>query len=153
MLMAITIPANAGTTQIGGDGVVLGPDAECGPDGETSLLTLELTAGSLVGCWFTDEVTYLKVNPSGTVQERGRETFRQYDEDGTVVGTFSTTYKFTGKFREDFSEIHGRCQHPIVEGSGTGIYEGITGRVDFKDVDPDAGILEYRGHITFPSGG
>ncbi|MGI9648277.1 MAG: hypothetical protein ACR2OI_07135, partial [Acidimicrobiia bacterium] len=53
--------------------------------------------------------------------------------------TFSTTYHFTGKFRPDESEIFGRCQHPLVSGGD--------GRIDFKDVAPDTGGLEYRGHL------
>jgi len=148
------VPASAeGAAQIAGDGVVLGAEAECG--GETSLWTLELTDGSLVGCWYTDAITYGKGNPSGTYQERGEETFvgSYYDADGNEIGfgSFSTTYKFTGKFAPDGTEIHGRCQHPIVSGSGTGVFEGVTGRVDFKDVEPALGILEYRGHLRFPN--
>ena len=52
------------------------------------------------------------------------------------VGTFATTYKFSSKWAPDVStgsEVHGRCQHPIVAGSGTGGFAGVTGRVDFKD--------------------
>lgn len=153
--MAIAVPtalAAQGATQIAGDGQVVGFGEPCGPDGEMSApdgVTIELTAGSLVGCWFTTEVTHFAVTPSGTIQERGRETLKVYDEEGDVVGTFSTTYKFTGKFEDGGAgdEIHGRCQHPIIKGSGTGMFEGVTGRVDFKDVDPAAGILEYRGHL------
>jgi hypothetical protein len=40
-------------------------------------------------------------------------------------------------------EIFGRCQHPIVEGSGTGNYEGVGGQLFFKD-DVESG--------TFPTG-
>lgn len=162
MLMALTAPASArGAIQISGDGVVLEvpdqPPAECPEDsGITSLFTLELTAGSLVGCWYTDEFTYFQENPSGTVSERGLETFvgEYYDDEGNLVGSgqFSTTYHFTGKF-DDVGEIFGRCQHPIVEGSGSDVFEGVTGRVDFKDVDPANGILEYRGHVKFPNSG
>jgi hypothetical protein len=39
-------------------------------------------------------------------------------------------------------------QHPIVEGSGTGILEGVTGRLYFKD-DVEAGTFPYRGHLQF----
>ena len=45
-------------------------------------------------------------------------------------------------------EIFGRCQHPIVAGSGTGVFEGVTGRLDFKD-DIAAGNFPYRGHFKF----
>ena len=36
------------------------------------------------------------------------------------------------------AEIFGRCQHPIVAGSGEGVFEGVTGRIDMKD-DIEAG--------------
>ena len=41
----------------------------------------------------------------------------------------------------------GVCQHPIIVGSGTGGFEGVTGRVDFKD-DVVTGDYPYRGHIS-----
>ena len=44
------------------------------------------------------------------------------------------------------SELHGRCQHPLVEGSGTGGFAGATGRLDFKD-EVATGLYFYRGHI------
>jgi hypothetical protein len=44
-------------------------------------------------------------------------------------------------------ELHGRCQHPIAKGSGTGGFEGASGRLDFKDI-VDAGTFVYRGHIS-----
>ena len=64
-------------------------------------------------------------------------------------GTFATTYKFESKWDPDVStgsEVHGRCQHPIVAGSGTGGFEGATGRVDFKD-EVTTGQNFYWGHI------
>jgi hypothetical protein len=42
--------------------------------------------------------------------------------------------------------IFERCQHPIVEGSGTGIYEGVSGRLDFRN-DVEAGNYPYKGHL------
>jgi hypothetical protein len=92
-----------------------------------------------VGCWYTDSIDPDSIhdNPSGTWRERGEEHFV-----GTLDGvpvTFSTTYHFTGKFDSD-GEIFGRCQHPLVGGG--------TGRVDFKDVAPATGGLEYRGHLS-----
>lgn len=98
-------------------------------------------------------------------QERGREVFvgGLYDNDGGLIaeGTFETTYKFTGKYTDSFlvEEIHGRCQHPIVSGSGTGVFAGASGRVDFKDdvdadvlADPKEWPLHYRGHIKLANG-
>ncbi len=108
-----------------------------------SLFTMTMT-GDLVGCWYTDTIDYVSETPSGVYQERGTETFVGCTADGSMCGTFSTTYKFTAKFAEDGSQLHGRCQHPIV--SGTGDFAGIAGRLDFKD-DVEAGVALYRGHL------
>jgi hypothetical protein len=101
--------------------------------------------GDLNGCWYTDSFTGTS-HPSGTYQETGAETFIGCLADATTCGTFSTTYRFEAKFAPDGSEIFGRCQHPIVSGSGTEGFEGVSGRVDFKD-DVDAGQFRYRGHL------
>ncbi len=53
---------------------------------------------------------------------------------------------FTAKFTETGDQVFGRCQHPLVDGSGTGDFEGISGRLDFKD-DVEAGTVDYRGHL------
>jgi hypothetical protein len=45
-------------------------------------------------------------------------------------------------------EIFGRCQHPIVEGSGTCNYEGVGGQLFFKD-DVESGTFPYRGHLRY----
>ena len=107
--------------------------------------------GSLEGCWYTKIVT-AKDNgsPSGVYQERGVEIFVG-SIDGGPAGTLETTYRFSSKWDPDVStgsEVHGRCQHPIVGGSGTGGFEAVTGRVDFKD-DVVTGEFLYRGHLTF----
>jgi len=138
-LVLLVSPASAGTTQVSGIGT---PVSECG--GQASDFTIAM-AGGLVGCWYTT-ITESKFNPSGTYQERGTETFVGCS-NGTTCGTFSTTYTFSAKFVDDTfaQEIHGRCHHTIVSGSGD--FEGATGMINFKD-DVDAGIFLYAGHIT-----
>ena len=108
-----------------------------------------LFTGSLEGC------LYIKVDaftdngaPSGVYLEQGREVFTG-SLNGGAPGVFTTTYKFESKWDPDVStghEVMGRCQHPIVAGSGTGGFAGASGRIDFKDVISDGTIL-YRGHI------
>ena len=108
--------------------------------------------GDLEGCLYT-YVDEFKCSPSGTYYEVGREYFV-----GTYkgeYGTFWTNYKFEAKYEgcaENGSyvgaEIKGRCQHPIVAGSSTGVFEGVTGRLDIKD-DIAAGNYPYRGHFRF----
>jgi hypothetical protein len=135
----------AGVLQIGGVGVFA---SDCG--GMTSYFTIEM-AGSLTGCWYTD-IPVSSITPSGVYQERGTELFVGWlTIDGVPLGfgSFRTTYKFTGKFAPTGEEIHGRCEHQIVAGSGTGVFEDATGRLDFKD-DVENAIFLYRGHLALP---
>jgi hypothetical protein len=108
--------------------------------------------GDLDGCLyiFVDE---FECSPSGTYREVGRELFVGTYNGGS--GSFRTTYKFESRYEGcsvDGSylglEIFGRCQHPIVDGSGDGVFLGVTGRLDMKD-DIEAGNYPYRGHIGF----
>ena len=105
--------------------------------------------GSLGGCWYTNiEMTKDNGAPSGVYIESGEEVFVG-SLNGGPEGTFGTTYQFESKWDPDVStgsEVHGRCQHPIVAGSGTGGFEGATGRADFKD-EVTTGQFFYRGHI------
>ena len=63
-------------------------------------------------------------------------------------------FRFEGKFEGCDNgafvgaEIFGRCQHPIVDGSGEGVFEGVSGRLDFKD-DVELVNFPYRGHLQF----
>lgn len=145
-LASLQAPANAATDQISGVGV-LDAAGECGPppsgyedfDDFTMVLT-----GDLDGCWYS-RIETTKTTPSGVYLESGEEVFVG-SLNGGPEGTFATTYKFESKWDTDGSEIHGRCQHPIVAGSGTGAFEGATGRVDFKD-EVTTGQYFYRGHV------
>jgi hypothetical protein len=103
-----------------------------------------IMTGDLEGCLYTFVET-AEPSPSGTYRETGTELF--VASDG--VSTFETTYRFEARYEDvtdPATEIFGRCQHPILEGSGTDIYEGVTGRIDFKD-DVEAGNFPYRGHL------
>lgn len=140
----------SGAIQISGVGFFDATD-ECNSSGQGANYALNLT-GDLEGChyFFVDE---FDCSPSGTYREKGREYFV-----GTYngqPGTFWTNYKFEAKYEGCTAngsplgaEILGRCQHPIVEGSGTGVFEGVTGRLDFKD-DIEAGNFPYTGHLQF----
>ena len=179
VLVAPVSAAPAGkNTQISGEGVLHAfrldaetpaftttcpqPDVEDHPEyAGFGDLTILLTDGNLRGCWYT-LVEESKFSPSVDAspvvyQERGREVFIGdfYDDDGNWIGdgSFETTYKFTGKYTNSFLavEIHGRCQHPLVDSSGLGVFDSATGRVDFKD-DVVTGALYYRGHIRLANG-
>lgn len=156
VLFGFTATVNAdGATQISGVGY-LAEEGECtdavtGPAGQPADFAIKLE-GDLVGCQYIFVETY-ECSPSGTYRETGAET---YVLDGPLgEGTFRTTYIFEAKFEgcseEGFplgNEIFGRCQHPIAAGSGTGDYEGVTGRLDFKD-DVSTGAVLYRGHLRY----
>ena len=137
----------AGTTQIGGIGFL---DPDQGPGGvcsQTSDFTIVVT-GSLTGCWYTFILESRLLDPSGVYLERGVDRFVVCITGTPNCGTFTTTYKFTAKYDlETFAELKGRCEHPIVENSGTGVFANATGRIDVKD-DVVNGVFEYRGHIT-----
>ena len=140
----------AGATQLSGIGYYA-TSGECDYESQGAVYAIKMT-GDLEGChyFFIDE---FECSPSGTYREKGRELFvGTYNGQS---GTFWTTYRFEAKYEGCAengaalgAEILGRCQHPIVEGSGTGVFEGVTGRLDFKD-DIEAGNYPFRGHLRF----
>lgn len=148
--IATTANNGNGATQISGIGAYDATDG-CNAAGQGATFALTLT-GDLNGCVYVF-VDQFECSPSGTYREEGRELFI-----GTYngqQGTFFSTYKFEAKYEGCSSdgsyqglEIFGRCQHPIVEGSGTGVFEGVTGRLDYKD-DINAGNFPYRGQLRF----
>lgn len=150
-LVAFSAPANAATDPISGVAVLdttgACPNPPTGYEAFTDFT--QVITGSLDGCWYTNiETTRNNGVPSGVYQETGREIFVG-SLDGGPVGTFTTTYRFESKWDPDVatgSEVHGRCQHPIVAGSGTGGLQHVTGRVDFKD-EVTTGQFFYRGHL------
>ena len=148
-----TVGLNAnesGATQISGLGFFVQTGECTSPLGQGATFAITMT-GDLAGCLyvFIDE---FDCSPSGTYREKGREHFvGTYNGE---TGTFWTGYKFEGKYEGCSegaavgAEIFGRCQHPIVEGSGDGVFEGVTGRLNFKD-DIEAGNFPYTGHLSF----
>ena len=150
--VASTAPSPAlaeGATQISGVGFydVDFTDVTCDdPEGAGADYALVMTGDLEEGCLYAFVETQ-ESSPSGTYRETGTELF--VASDGS--GTFETTYRFEAKYEDVDNlagEIFGRCQHPIVEGSGTGIFEGVSGRLDFKD-DVETGEFFYRGHLRF----
>ena len=142
--LTITTPANAAMDQISGVGV-LDTTNQCNDAVGSDFVDFTLVmTGDLEGCLYTNIETS-RTTPSGVYLETGEEIFVGSLNDGPV-GTFTTTYKFEAKFAPDGSEIHGRCQHPIVDGSGTGGFEGASGRLNFKDI-VETGEFLYKGQI------
>ena len=151
LLMMSPLAANAATNQLSGTAhydAVECPSPPAGYEDFTSYDGLVMT-GSLQGCLYT-KVETQKDTPGGVYLEGGEEVFVG-SLNGGPMGTFATTYKFESKWDPDVTtgvEVRGRCQHPIVEGSGTGGFEGAKGRVDFKDIIGDPVTFVYRGHIS-----
>jgi len=142
--------ADGGATQIAGVGSYAG-EGDCeDPQGAGSDYALVLI-GSLQGCHYTF-VQVSRCSPGGAYYESGVETFvGMYNGNS---GTFDTTYVFTATYKNCpafTGEIAGRCQHPITAGSGTGVFEGVRGRLDFKD-DIETGTFPYRGHLAWGDG-
>ena len=140
-----TAPAFAGgATQISGVAFFDGADT-CDSESVGADFALIMT-GDLDGCLYTFVETS-QSSPSGTYREVGTERF--VASDGS--GTFETTYRVEAKF-EDVDNLAGtifeRCQHPIVEGSGTGIFEGVSGQLFFR-ADVEAGNYSYKGHLRY----
>ncbi len=136
-----------GATQISGIGSYALPDACADLEGQGADYVLSMT-GDLSGCHYVFVAT-AQCSAGGAYFETGTETFvGSYNGE---AGTFRTNYIFTAKYRDCpnlAGEIAGRCEHPIVAGSGTGIFWGVRGRLDMKD-DVDAGNFPYRGHLLF----
>jgi len=134
-----------GSDQISGIAFFAEP-GECNDsDGDGADFALRMT-GDLQGCLYVFIQT-ADCSPSGTYKETGAEIFvGQYNGES---GTFETTYQFSAKY-EDCSNLGGekvgRCEHPLLHNTGTGVFDGFTGRLDFKD-DIEAGNFPYRGHL------
>jgi hypothetical protein len=136
-----------GAQQISGVGFFAAGDDCDDPEGEGSSYALTMT-GDFEGCHYVFIETS-RCTAGGAYFETGTETFV-----GTYngqFGTFQTSYVFTATYQDCPSfigEIAGRCEHPIVDNSGTGVFEGVKGRFDMKD-DVDLGNFPYRGHLSF----
>lgn len=136
-----------GATQISGIGSYAAPGQCTDPEGQGADFALIMT-GAFSGCHYVF-VESARCSPGGAYAETGTEIFVGIYNG--QAGTFRTTYLFTGTYQDCpnlVGEIAGRCEHPIVAGSGTGIFEGVRGRFDMKD-DIEAGNFPYRGHLSF----
>ncbi len=147
-LLGGAVPAQAKSSQI--DGTAFfdpAPGVFClKPPSEYDSYPALVMQGSLKGCWYT-HVEQFKETNGRVYLERGRELFIGSLNSGPK-GSFTTTYRFEAKLAADGSEVRGRCQHPLVRGSGTGGFAGATGRLDFKDIIGDEITYVYRGHIS-----
>ena len=147
-VVAVQAAAGASATVVRGDQLLAGASDCPGANAFTYRM-----AGDLIGCWYTDSGDVRNATPSGVVTVSGAEHFvgclntngNQTCDPGEPYGGFNTTYTFTGKYAASGEEIHGRCQHPIV--GGTGGFAGASGVLSFTDI-PSEGRFPYHGPIT-----
>jgi len=150
VLLALIVPSSAlaaGATQFSGVAYFAGSGECTDPEGAGASYAVVMT-GDLQGCHYSFIETSV-MSPSGAYNETGHEVF--VGSYNGQPGTFRTTYRFTAKYTNstDFIEVEGRCQHPLIDGSGTGVFAGMTGRLDMRDnvVDGVAVDFPYRGHL------
>lgn len=144
--LALPSPVSAGgATQIRGVGFWAAPGQCNDLEGQGADLVLRMT-GDLQGCHYIF-IESTVCAPSGAFRLTGNEVFVSQANSND---SFRTKINFEGKYKDcnPAVEIFGRCQHPIIEGSGKGIFEGVTGRLDFKDNVEDASF-PYRGHFQY----
>lgn len=111
----------------------------------------------LDGCLNLMTVDESRLSNGGVYNEYGTEQFvGDLVKSGEIMstGTFDTEYLITSKWAgEPFAseQFHGRCQHPIT--TGTGDFDGATGRIDFKDTIVDGVAVEFPffGHVKLAS--
>lgn len=149
-LVAFIMPSAAfalGMTQI--SGIAYWPNAGQCTDSEGAGSTYAVVmTGDLKGCHYTFVETAV-CSSGGVYQETGTETFVGQYNGGS--GSFRTTYRFTAKYADCANvagELVGRCEHPIIVGSGKGIFAGVTGRLDMQD-NIVVGDFLYRGHLQW----
>jgi hypothetical protein len=133
------------------------PCAAVDPEtGKKPMGSINVMAGSLIGCWYTD--TYNPIDgtplPDGVVVFAGTEHFvgcldirhRGKCKHADPTGSLALTYTFEAQYSAT-SEIWGGCQHGIVPGMGTGGLAGAAGWLDFTD-NVTNGTSAYHGYIT-----
>jgi len=149
-LVSVQAGIGASATTVRGDQLIAGSQ-NC-PNADSGTYRM---AGDLVGCWYTVtfDVVQENDNPGGKFKASGTEQFvgclntngNGTCDSGEPSGTFDTTFVFTAKFAPTGDEIHGRCHHPIV--GGTGAFAGASGGISFKDI-PSEGRFPYHGEIN-----
>jgi hypothetical protein len=137
----------SGDGRIRGIGEYAAPGQCVDPEGAGSDYAISMV-GDLRGCLYAFIATSF-CSPNGAYRETGSEVFVSHNEQ---QGTFQTTYIFVARYAdcENFvGEIMGHCYHPLVAGSGTDDFEGVTGVIRFWD-DVVVGNFPYHGKISYP---
>jgi len=133
--------SGAGAIQVSGLGTF--PDPGQGYCTDEALLAdadyLINLEGDLEGCVYGFVTRSKLAEKSGVSDDRSDEIF--VGHWGEMEGTFEMVGNIHAKV-----DAFGFCLHPIVKGSGTGDFAGVTGRLDFRD-DLAADNAPYTGHL------
>ena len=148
MLATLLLALSAGAAMAGNGSVaVRGTQLAYGTCGENS--DGYRMTGDLDGCWWITDFVSSTDESKHNVRATGAELFIGWV--GSRFGSFTTRFQYTAKMDGPWvssPEIHGRCHHPIVAGSGTGDLAGISGELSFKDVvDVDPPYYPYWGNL------
>lgn len=138
---AVSAAAAPGTTQVSG---LMVPDGQGACTGDPGAQIAYVVSGTLSGCWYGDTIVFEHSSAAGGFLASGTEQF-QGCLGADRCGVFYTTFTFTAKYVGDV-EVHGRCHHPIVGGSGG--FAGASGVINMHDL-PD-GCSLYAGHVSLP---
>lgn len=137
LLSVGAVTAGSGASIVRGDQLAAGTCADGG----------YAMTGSLVGCWWIDTFESKSDPDKSTFRATGTEHF--IGCLGSVCGTFYTTYSYTAKTDGPWptsAEIHGRCHHPVI--GGTGGFAGASGEISFHDVvDVSPPHYPYIGNV------
>lgn len=120
-------------------------------DGDNADFALDMV-GDLDGCLYIFVETFT-CSANGVYVEEGGEIYVGSGREGDD-GTFATTYRFTAHFASEeecntfTNQIRGRCLHPLVAGSGTGDYRGVTGKFQMTD-NVEEGTADLVGLLHF----
>lgn len=148
-LMLVNPVASHAADQVSGAAYYDATQCPGPPTGYEDFTTYDglVLTGSIEGCLYT-KVTSSKQTPGGMWIESGEEVIVGSLNDG-AEGTFATGYRFEGRFYPGSgAQQHGRCQHPIVRGSGVNGFAGAEGRLSFKDIIGNPTTYIYWGHIN-----
>lgn len=120
-------------------------DNGCDDAGYESVDYTIALSGDLTGCIYGVILSESFNEKNGRYTSNDHETF--VGSLGALSGTWEMDETFSAVFDlETGAQLSGGCKHPIIDGSGTGDFEGVDGRLKFID-DVDAGTADYTGRI------
>ncbi len=133
-LFGIASPAGAGDSEreieVSGVGIPGGPE-DYGCD-ELPAHYVILMTGDIEGCIYGITLSDQYEEESGEYQSRDHETFIG-TLDG-LSGSWEMDEAYWAVFdTETGDQLSGRCEHPIIEGSGTGDFATADGELRFVD--------------------